>query len=348
MVACAPPWRQFAMMSALSNNSVCDTRRRSTRAIPPLHRSRAPAHHLQRPRPMRKLILRNFQSPGDIVMLTAAVRDLHRSYPGEFLTDVRTPCPELWAHNPHLTPLAEDDPGVETIDCHYPLIHRGEHDAVSLPSRFPGVSQRAPRPADPRHRLQGRHPHLRRGESLVRSGREDRAGRRSVTGCSCRAESSTSRSSGGITSAISRSSITSPAASSSCRSAKRRIITRRCAASIDLRGQTSLRQLVRLMYHAQGAVSPVSLLMHLAAAVPTPPGAPRNRPVRRGRGRPRAAALHRVSAPPVHSHRRRAAMLRQRRLLEVANRAARRRRREGPPGGALRRRRRTRCRAAWT
>jgi hypothetical protein len=26
----------------------------------------------------RKLILKNFQSPGDIVMLTAAVRDLHR------------------------------------------------------------------------------------------------------------------------------------------------------------------------------------------------------------------------------------------------------------------------------
>ena len=58
---------------------------------------------------MRKLILRNFQSPGDILMLTAAVRDLHRCHPGEFLTDVRTSCPELWHHNPHLTPLSEDD-----------------------------------------------------------------------------------------------------------------------------------------------------------------------------------------------------------------------------------------------
>jgi hypothetical protein len=47
---------------------------------------------------------------------------------------------------------------------------------------------------------------------------------------------------------------------------------------IDLRGRTSLRQLVRLMYHAQGAISPVSLLMHPAAAVETPPGHPRNRP----------------------------------------------------------------------
>ena len=68
---------------------------------------------------MRKLILRNFQSPGDIVMLTAAVRDLHRSYPGGFLTDVRTPFSDLWLFNPHLTPLADDDPEAEVIDCHY-------------------------------------------------------------------------------------------------------------------------------------------------------------------------------------------------------------------------------------
>jgi ADP-heptose:LPS heptosyltransferase len=47
---------------------------------------------------------------------------------------------------------------------------------------------------------------------------------------------------------------------------------------VDLRGRTSLRQLVRLMYHAQGAISAVSLLMHLAAAVEVKPGMPRNRP----------------------------------------------------------------------
>jgi hypothetical protein len=49
---------------------------------------------------MRKLILSSFQSAGDIVMLTAAVRDLHRSHPGEFLTDVRTPFPQLWSYYP--------------------------------------------------------------------------------------------------------------------------------------------------------------------------------------------------------------------------------------------------------
>ena len=44
----------------------------------------------------RRLILSNRQSPGDVLMLPAAVRDLHRSYPGQFETDVRTSCPALW------------------------------------------------------------------------------------------------------------------------------------------------------------------------------------------------------------------------------------------------------------
>lgn len=36
----------------------------------------------------RQLVLRNHQSPGDVLMLTAAVRDLHLCYPGLFKTDV--------------------------------------------------------------------------------------------------------------------------------------------------------------------------------------------------------------------------------------------------------------------
>ena len=46
----------------------------------------------------------------------------------ESLPDARTPCPDLWPHNPHLTPLAEDDPDVQVLDCHYPLIHRSNQE----------------------------------------------------------------------------------------------------------------------------------------------------------------------------------------------------------------------------
>jgi hypothetical protein len=77
---------------------------------------------------MRKLILSNYQSPGDIVMLTAAVRDLHRRYPGYFLTDVRTPCAHIWENNPHLTALDPDEQGVESVDCQYPLIDRSNQE----------------------------------------------------------------------------------------------------------------------------------------------------------------------------------------------------------------------------
>jgi len=56
-------------------------------------------------------------------MLTAAVRDLHLCYPGQFKTDVRTSCPELWENNPYITPISENDAKVEQIDCSYPLIN---------------------------------------------------------------------------------------------------------------------------------------------------------------------------------------------------------------------------------
>jgi glycosyltransferase involved in cell wall biosynthesis len=46
---------------------------------------------------------------------------------------------------------------------------------------------------------------------------------------------------------------------------------------MDFRGRTSVRELIRLVYHAQGVVCPITSLMHLAAAVETRPGRPRNR-----------------------------------------------------------------------
>ena len=77
---------------------------------------------------MRKLILSNSFSPGDIVVFTAAVRDLHCCCPGQFTTDVRTPYPELWENNPWITPLNEKDSGVEVIEVGCPLIHRSNYE----------------------------------------------------------------------------------------------------------------------------------------------------------------------------------------------------------------------------
>src|SRR3954470_24649351 len=72
---------------------------------------------------MRKLILTSYQSPGDVVMLTAAVRELHLAHAGKFQTDVRTSAGALWENNPYLTRLEEGSPGVEVLRMHYPAIH---------------------------------------------------------------------------------------------------------------------------------------------------------------------------------------------------------------------------------
>ncbi len=68
---------------------------------------------------MRRLILKSFQSPGDLLMLTAAVRDLHQAHLGQFQTDVRTSADALWQNNPYLTRLQEGAAGVETLDGLY-------------------------------------------------------------------------------------------------------------------------------------------------------------------------------------------------------------------------------------
>jgi hypothetical protein len=65
----------------------------------------------------RQIVLQTHLSPGDICTLTAAIESLHISYPGQFITDVRTSCDELFHHNPRITKLA--DGAGELIEMHY-------------------------------------------------------------------------------------------------------------------------------------------------------------------------------------------------------------------------------------
>jgi ADP-heptose:LPS heptosyltransferase len=53
----------------------------------------------------RKLLLINTLSPGDVMAMTASIRDLHRAYPNEFITDVFTSAMDIWQHNPYITKL---------------------------------------------------------------------------------------------------------------------------------------------------------------------------------------------------------------------------------------------------
>lgn len=219
---------------------------------------------------MQKWVLKSMLSPGDTLMLTAAVRDLHRTYPGRFETDVRTPSPELWENNPYLTPLDEADPEVQSFACHYPLIHRSnqapyhfihgyiEHlnEALKLnvkPTEFRGdihlSDEEKKRPSLVEEMLGEPRPywvmaaggkydytikwwHRRRWQQVVDHFQDQI-----------------------LFVQVGQKGHYHP----------------RMRDALDLRGKTSLRDMIRLIYHADGVVCPVTFHMHLAAAVPLPP-----------------------------------------------------------------------------
>jgi len=225
---------------------------------------------------MRKLILRNHQSPGDIVMLTAAVRDLHIAYPNRFITDVRTPCPALWEHNSYITAIADDDPDAEVIECHYPLIHHSNTRPVHFVEAFTDFLSRKLELPIPSAAFKG-DIHLSNDEKSWISQVQE------ITG---NAEPFWLLASGG------KFDFTikwwSPERYQQVVDALQgRVQFVQIGEKghhhpplngvIDLRGKTDLRQLVRLVYHATGVLTPVSLLMHLAAAVEVKPGTTKGR-----------------------------------------------------------------------
>lgn len=202
-------------------------------------------------------------------MLTAAVRDLHAAHPGEFYTNVITSCPDLWEHNPNIRPVSDEG---ELIHCSYDpreLAHTGLHfvHAFRLDlERQLGV----PIPQGPLHG----DIHLSHEELVWPCPVEGRfwivnAGvKNDFTAKQWKIE--------GFQAVIDhfqgRLCFVQVGAAEHIHDPLRGVL--------DLRGKTTLRELVRLVHNADGALTGVSALMHLAAAVP----------VRKGRG-PRACVV---------------------------------------------------------
>ncbi len=226
---------------------------------------------------LKRLILKNSLSPGDIVMLTAAVRDLHRCYPECFVTDVRTSCSELWENNPFITPLDEKAKGVKVLDCHYPLIHQSNEAPFHC---IHGFIQ----DLNAQLKLKIR-PTVFKGD--IHISELEKSWFSQVHELTCEDTPFWIVVSGGKYDYTTK-----------WWAAERyqqvvdhfrdRILFVQVGANehhhpplegvIDLRGKTDLRQLVRLVYHSQGVLCPVTSLMHLAAAIEVKGGIPRNRP----------------------------------------------------------------------
>ncbi len=226
---------------------------------------------------MRKLILINHQAPGDIVMLTAAVRDLHLCYPNQFITDVRTKHPALWENNRYLTSLNEADKDVKTIQCHYPLIHKSNwlpyhfvhgfieflNEQLNLrikPTAFKGDIHLSEKEKESKSQVQEIT-----GENIpywliVSGGKYDFT----IKWWDVKRYQQV------VDYFQDRICFVQVGEDKHHHPLLKNVI--------DLRGKTDLRQLIRVVYHAQGVVTPVSLLMHLATAVETKRRMPKQRP----------------------------------------------------------------------
>jgi ADP-heptose:LPS heptosyltransferase len=215
----------------------------------------------------QKLLLRSHLSPGDIVMLTATIRDLHLAYPGRFRTDVETSAVELWEHNPHITKLNRGDRSLRAITMHYPLVNQSNQRPV--------------------HFLQGYTEYLESQLNLK------------IPVTQFKGDIHLSAEEKGWTSQIEQDfGYKDPfwimiAGGKYDFTAKwwppdyyQRVVDHlqgrvqfvQCGEKghwhpelkgvLNLIGKTSLRQFIRLIYHAAGVICPVTLAMHLAAAIP--------------------------------------------------------------------------------
>lgn len=69
--------------------------------------------------PKRRFRLLHTRAPGDIVAMTGLVRDLKRTYGDEVLIETQTSCKSLWRYNPYVTTFAPDTPGVKELTLCY-------------------------------------------------------------------------------------------------------------------------------------------------------------------------------------------------------------------------------------
>lgn len=232
----------------------------------------------------RRLLLTCDQSPGDVVMLTAAVRDLHRAHPGKFLTDVATTCMPIWESNPNITSLDwkhEDgqfilhDETIELIVTQYPMVHRSNRHAYHFVHGF----------TDYIEQVLGVRIHVTDMKGDIYLSPTERIWTNQVEQQFGYAGPFWVINAGG------KFDFTAKWWDPSRYQAVVEAFQGRIQfvqvgeeghwhqplnGVIDMLGKTDSRQLIRLIHHSVGVLTPVSFPMHLAAAVPTT-GSPHNR-----------------------------------------------------------------------
>jgi hypothetical protein len=229
---------------------------------------------------MRRIVLKSHLALGDIACLTAVPRELHAQYPGQFEIDVRTPFPDLWWHSPHITSL---DDSAEQIDCHY---DRDAWESVNRTNQHPthmitaycqdvanslGITLRPTTLAGDIHlsreewgwkSMPHEHHNCQRYWVIAPGGKTDFTTK-------IYPAASWQRVIDYFAGRIQFVAVGSLGPGQ---------IQPQLQGVIDLRGQTDVRQLIRVIHSACGVLCGITSVMHLAAAVPRPPWQRRPRP----------------------------------------------------------------------
>jgi ADP-heptose:LPS heptosyltransferase len=215
-----------------------------------------------------KLLLRSHLSPGDIVAMTSAVRDLHLAHPGKYQTDVDTSAIDLWEHNPHITPLKRDEPGIRLVQMEYPLIQQSNQRPVhflegyteflakelniSIPtSAFKGDIHLSEEEKGWMNQVNETFGYKGRFWILIAGGKYDFTAKWWLPSFY---QELVDHFQGRI---------------QFVQCGEQDHWHQPLTGTFNLLGKTTIRQFLRLMYHAEGVVCPVTFAMHLAAAVPT-------------------------------------------------------------------------------
>ena len=84
----------------------------------------------------RKIVFAHGRAPGDILMMTAGVRDFKALFP-DIKVNVECKFPELWENNPHLDrSITRNDPGVEHYNVGYPHIQNSNEGFIHFTFSF--------------------------------------------------------------------------------------------------------------------------------------------------------------------------------------------------------------------
>lgn len=213
-----------------------------------------------------KVLLNHKQAPGDLLMLTAAIRDLHKAFPNKYIVDVRTSHLDIFLNNPYISKIKDGEEDV-FIDIKSSLINTSSSCAKHFIHSFKECIEKSLSINYPITEFKG-DIHLSKAEISWKSQVSDLG----VKGPFWIVVS------GGkfdFTSKIApieyyqevinyfKGNITF------VHCGRREHFHPKLDNCIDLVGRTSLRQFIRLMYHSVGVLCPITCAMHLAAATPS-------------------------------------------------------------------------------